>query len=76
MLVLAAVAFNPNKYGDKLERVRLISALIESGIIWLPTNSPKCDRLLMFADEFLEEVIRFPNSSSRDLVDTMTQSSA
>ena len=26
-----------------------------------------------FSDEFLQEVATFPNSSSRDLVDTMTQ---
>lgn len=31
------------------------------------------DKLLPFADEFLESVITFPNSESRDLVDTMTQ---
>ena len=31
------------------------------------------DRLLPFADEFLESVITFPNSEARDLVDTMTQ---
>jgi len=30
-------------------------------------------RKMILADEFVEEVACFPNSSSRDLVDTMTQ---
>ena len=28
---------------------------------------------MAFSDDFLQEVATFPNSSSRDLVDTMTQ---
>jgi len=42
--------------------------------VWLPARSPGYNKLLAYADEFLEEVATFPNSSSRDLVDTMTQS--
>ena len=71
---IPAMAFNPNKYGDKIQRVRLVTPIIEGGRVWLRARPPKYDRLIPYAEEFLEEVATFPNSSSRDLVDTMTQS--
>jgi predicted phage terminase large subunit-like protein len=70
---IRVVPFVPNKYGDKIQRVRLITHLIEGGVVWLPARSPAYDSLLPFADEFLESVACFPNAESRDLVDTMTQ---
>lgn len=70
---IRAIPFVPNKYGDKIQRVRLITPLIEGGRVWLPARSPSYERLLPFADTFLESVATFPNSESRDLVDTMTQ---
>jgi len=68
-----AIPFVPNKYGDKIQRVRLITPLIEGGRVWLPAKPPKYERLLPYADEFLEAISCFPNSESRDLVDTMAQ---
>jgi predicted phage terminase large subunit-like protein len=70
---IRAIPFVPNKYGDKIQRVRLITPLIEGGRVWLPAKPPSYDKLLPFADEFLESVACFPNAESRDLVDTMTQ---
>lgn len=70
---IRAVSFNPSKYGDKIQRVRLITPIIEGGRVWLRAQAPQYDRLMPFSDEFLQEVATFPNSSSRDLVDTMTQ---
>jgi len=70
---ISAVAFNPSKYGDKIQRVRLVTPLIEGGRVWLRARGPKYDSLIPEADEFVEEVSTFPNNSSRDLVDTMTQ---
>jgi predicted phage terminase large subunit-like protein len=71
---IKAIAFNPTKYGDKIQRVRLTTPIIEGGRVWLRAQGPKYERLMPFSDEFLQEVATFPNSSSRDLVDTMTQS--
>ena len=68
-----AIPFVPNKYGDKIQRVRLVTPLIEGGRVWLPARAPKYDKLLPYADEFLEAISCFPNSESRDLVDTMAQ---
>jgi len=70
---IRAIPFVPNKYGDKIERVRLITPLIEGGRVWLPARPPSYEKLLPYADEFLESIATFPNSDSRDLVDTMTQ---
>lgn len=53
--------------------MQIILPYIESGLVWLPTESKNEDRLLPFADEFVESVSSFPNAESRDLVDTMTQ---
>lgn len=70
---IVAAPFVPNKYGDKIQRVRLVTPLIEGGLVWLPAKPPNYDKLLPFADEFFEAVAYFPNAESRDLVDTMAQ---
>ena len=70
---IRAVPFVPNKYGDKIERVRYITPLIEGGRVWVPARSPDYETLLPYADEFVESTACFPNAESRDLVDTMTQ---
>ncbi len=68
---IRAIPFIPK--GDKIARVRYITPLIEGGRVWLPARAPNYERLLPFADEFLESVACFPNSDSRDLADTMSQ---
>lgn len=68
-----AQPFIPNKFGDKIQRVRLISSLIESGIVWVPCQSNNTEKMAKFADDFVLAVSYFPNISSRDYVDTMTQ---
>jgi len=66
-----AIGYQPK--GDKTSRVQRVAASIECGLVYLPTEEKSKDKLVPFADEFLESVITFPNSDSRDLVDTMTQ---
>ncbi len=70
---IRAVPFDPKPYGDKDNRVRLISPLIEGGRVWLPAMGPNYTRLLPFAEKFLEVVGRFPDPGTRDVVDTMSQ---
>ena len=65
--------FIPNKHGDKIQRVRLITSLIESGIVWMPCQKDNVEKMADFADEFVTSISYFPNVSSRDYVDTMTQ---
>ncbi len=68
-----AQAFMPNKHGDKIQRVRLVTSLIESGIIWMPCQKNNIGKMADFADDFITSISYFPNVSSRDFVDTMTQ---
>lgn len=68
-----AQPFVPNKHGDKIQRVRLITSLIESGIVWVPCQKNNVEKIAEFAEDFVTSVSYFPNISSRDYVDTMTQ---
>lgn len=68
-----ATPFDPSKLGDKLQRVRLITPLIESGRVWMPALAPDYKRFRTFADFFVEQAASFPNAASRDMVDTCSQ---
>lgn len=70
---IRAIPFNPTGQGDKGKRAQYITPLIEGGRVWLPAKAPAYDKLLPFADEFLERAVCFPTLESNDLVDTMSQ---
>lgn len=75
-LILAgihALPINPTGSGDKIKRVHFVSPLIEGGRVWLPAKAPLFDRLLPYADEFIELAAAFPNLESNDVIDTMSQ---
>jgi len=65
------IPFMPEK--KKTARARNVSPLIEGGRVWLPARAPNYERLLPFADEFLEAAVRFPTGESNDVIDTMSQ---
>ena len=69
---IVATKFNPDKFGDKIARVRLVTDLIENGRVWLPAMGPTYDALRPWAADFLEQLVQFPAADSRDWVDTMT----
>ena len=71
---IVATKFNPDKFGDKIARVRLVTDLIENGRVWLPAAAPTFERLRPWAEEFMEQCTQFPSADSRDWVDTMTMS--
>ena len=68
-----ATPFVPNKFGDKIARVRYTTPILESGRVWVRARSPDYTRLLPYCEEFVEAVAMFPQEEARDLVDTMTQ---
>lgn len=68
-----ATPFDSGKFGDKLERVRRVTHLIEAGRVWVPARPPAYTHLRSYADFMVEQCATFPNAASRDLVDTMTQ---
>ncbi len=69
---IIATKFNPDKFGDKIARVRLVTDLIENGRVWLPAQGPTYDALRPWAADFLEQCVQFPAADSRDWVDCMT----
>lgn len=71
---IMATKFNPDKFGDKIARVRLVTDLIENGRVWLPAQGPTYEALRPWAAEFMEQCVQFPAADSRDWVDTMTMS--
>lgn len=68
-----ATPFNPDRKGDKIARVRLITPLLENGVVWVPGQPPLFEDMRPWARDFVEQCGQFPASDSRDLVDTMTQ---
>lgn len=69
---IVATPFNPDRYGDKIARVRLVTDLIENGRVWLPTMKTSNEQLRPWARDFMEQCVKFPAADSRDWVDTMT----
>ena len=68
-----AFKFNPNKYGKKVERLKMVSHLIEAGHLTLQAKSPDYEDIKPEFYDFLNECLVFPNGEYDDYVDTMTQ---
>lgn len=69
---IPATSFLPDEFGDKIQRVHMITPYIECGRVWIcsDVNTGK-----VYADHemYLSEAELFPKGQYRDLVDTMTQ---
>lgn len=65
--------FDPDKFGDKTNRVRLITHILEAGRVWIPALPPDFDKPRSYGQLVIDQAIVFPRASSRDMVDTMTQ---
>ena len=68
-----AFKFNPNKYGKKVERLKMVSHLIEAGHLTLQAKAPDYEDVKPEFQDFLSECLVFPNGEYDDYVDTMTQ---
>lgn len=69
---LVLTPWNPDKYGDKDERVMKITHIIEGGRIFIPMRAPDFTKPLVYADILVSQCAVFPKGESRDIVDTMT----
>lgn len=70
---LPVMKFNPNNVGDKTVRCRIISHLIENGLVWLPTEAPNFKYYTKESQTFLEAATQFPKGDGIDLIDSMSQ---
>lgn len=65
--------FNPNKFGDKIERVRKTTHIMEAQRMWAPGMPPGYTQFRPFAQNVIDQACMFPNAASRDTVDTIAQ---
>lgn len=70
---LPVMRFDPGKFGDKIGRCRLVSHLMENGLVWLPTDSPAHEFYTEDSQMFLEAAVTFPKAESNDIIDSMSQ---
>ena len=59
---LPVLEYTPDR--DKVSRVYSASPMLEAGRVWLPSGKK-------WSDEFVEDLLRFPNAAHDDQVDAM-----
>lgn len=64
--------WRPDKYGDKEERVRRVTHILEAGRVYVPYKGPDFTKPMKYADFMITQASLFPKGESRDLVDTLT----
>lgn len=52
---LPVMRFDPGRHGDKIGRCRLVSHLIENGLVWLPTEVPNFEFYTQDSELFLKQ---------------------
>lgn len=70
---VSAWSYNPDRRGDKVSRVRIISPILADQKFWLPGKPPDYEKHRDWCDPFMAEVLAFPNGATRDIVDTLSQ---
>ncbi len=70
---LPVMRFDPGKHGDKMGRCRIVTHLMENGLVWLQTAAPKYEFFTEEAQMFLHAATLFPNDESNDIIDSMSQ---
>lgn len=69
---LTLTSWRPDKYGDKVERVRKVTHLLEGGRVYVPMQPPDFTRMKRYADVLVTQASIFPNGDSRDLLDCVS----
>lgn len=74
---LPVMRFNPNPHGNKIWRCRIVSHLMQNGLVWLPTEPPSYKHYTEDSQIFLDAAINFPEDRSgkptNDIIDSMSQ---
>lgn len=69
---IPATAFLPDEFGDKIQRVHLVTPFIECGRVWV-CGEKGSSTLFEDHEMLIRECELFPKGESRDVVDTLTQ---
>ncbi len=70
---IPVMKFDPGKHGDKIARCRIVSHLMENGLVWLPTEGPSHEIYTEDSTLFIQAAMTFPNDESNDIIDSMSQ---
>jgi predicted phage terminase large subunit-like protein len=70
---IAATRFNPNKHGDKNARLLLTTDIFENGRFYVPGQPPNYTLPRRWAEEYVNSLMSFPASDSRDDADATSQ---
>lgn len=70
---VSTLPFNPNKYGDKEARLMLCTDIFENGRFWVPGQPPNYTMPRRWAEEYVNSLITFPASDSKDDADATSQ---
>lgn len=69
---ISLVGWRPDKYGDKVERVRRTTHLLETGRVYVPYKGPDFTKPRQYADFLITQAALFPKGDGADLVDCLT----
>ncbi len=69
---ISLVGWRPDKYGDKIERVRRVTHLLETGRVYVPYKSPDFIKPMQYADLLINQCALFPKGDGRDFVDCLS----
>lgn len=69
---IVLVGWRPDKYGDKIERIRRVTHLLEAGRVYVPYRGPDFTKPKQYADFLINQCAIWPKGESQDLVDTMS----
>lgn len=69
---IVLVGWRPDKYGDKIERVKRVTHLLEVGRVYVPYMAPDFTKPRKYADFLINQASIWPKGESRDLVDTLS----
>lgn len=70
---IVATRFNPARYGDKTGRLMLCTDIFENGRFYVPGQPPHYTMPRRWADDYINSLIAFPASASRDDADATSQ---
>lgn len=70
---IPVMGFSPSRHGNKYGRCRLVSHLMENGLVWLPTQYPSHEYYTQESQLFLQAAVNFPHDDYNDIIDSMSQ---
>ena len=67
-----AVGYNPHN-ADKVSRAHQAAPILELGMVWIPESKKNPGHRVSWANDFYNELTKFPVAAHDDYVDTFTQ---